>query len=117
MKRCKALGAMRMSKRGRRGDIWLIEINNKRRPVAIVDQETMAVEVDHVVASITGQRPRNEFDVEIEHWEEAGLDKPSVVRCSKINTFHHNDLIHKIGSLHKDDLHKVLKTIQSFFSI
>jgi mRNA interferase MazF len=102
---------------GRRGEVWLVELNNKRRPAVIVNQETMVVELDRVIATVTTQPPRNEYDVYIKHWEEAGLDKPSVVRCSKINTLHYKDLVFKIGSLAKEDLTSVLEIIQKFFSV
>ena len=107
---------MQMIKKGRRGEIWLAEIEDKRRPVVVVDKETMVVEIDRVVASVTSQPPRNEYDVIISHWQEAGLDKPSVVRCTKINTLHHNELVFKIGKLHEEDLATILRKIQDFFS-
>jgi len=104
-----------MNKKGRRGEIWLAEVENKRRPVAVIDKETMVVEIDRVVASVTSQPPRNEYDIVINHWQEAGLDKPSIVRCSKINTLHHNELFFKVGKLHDDDLAAVLSKIRDFF--
>lgn len=51
----------------------------------------------------------------IEYWNEAGLDKPSVVRCSKLNTLHYKELLFKIGNLHENDLERVLSTIRSYF--
>ncbi len=73
------------------------------------------MELDHLIATVTSQQSRNEFDVEIEYWEEAGLAKPSVVRCSKINTVHFEELLFKIGKLHEQDIQKVLTTIRSYF--
>ena len=32
---------MQMNKKGRRGEIWLAALENKRRPVAVIDKETM----------------------------------------------------------------------------
>ena len=87
-----------MTNKGRRGEIWLAEIEGKRRPVVVIDKETMVVEIDRVVASVTSQPPRSEYDIFINYWQEAGLDKPSIVRCTKINTLHHNELIFKIGN-------------------
>ena len=105
-----------MNKKGRRGEVWLVETDNKRRPVLIVDKETMIVEIDRVVATVTSQSSRNEYDIVLKYWQEAGLDKPSIVRCSKLNTIHHNELIFKIGKLHDDDLSNVLGKIRDFFN-
>lgn len=104
-----------MSNIGRRGEIWTVELNGKRRPVLIVSNDNVIVELDHLIATVTSQHPRNEFDVEIEYWEEAGLDKPSIVRCSKLNTVHFKELLFKIGKLHEHDLERVLTTIRSYF--
>ncbi len=73
------------------------------------------VELDHLIATVTSQQVKNEFDVVIEYWEEAGLDKPSIVRCSKLNTVHFKELLFKIGKLHEHDLERVLITIRNYF--
>ncbi|KYC85312.1 type II toxin-antitoxin system PemK/MazF family toxin [Heyndrickxia sporothermodurans] len=104
-----------MSKTGRRGEVWTVELNGKRRPVVIVSNDNVIVELDHLIATVTSQHARNEFDVVIEYWNEAGLDKPSVVRCSKLNTVHFKELLFKIGKLHEHDLDRVLKTIRNYF--
>ncbi|MGY0694093.1 type II toxin-antitoxin system PemK/MazF family toxin [Virgibacillus sp. FSP13] len=92
-----------MNKTGKRGEVWTVEINGKRRPVVIVSNDNVVVELDHLIATVTSQHVRNEFDVAVEYWEEAGLDKPSVVRCSKLNTVHFKELLFKIGKLHEHD--------------
>lgn len=104
-----------MIKTGKRGEVWTVEINGKRRPVVIVSNDNVVVELDHLIATVTSQHARNEFDVVIEYWEEAGLDKPSVVRCSKLNTVHFKELLFKIGKLHEHDLERVLTTIRNYF--
>ncbi|MEQ6378766.1 type II toxin-antitoxin system PemK/MazF family toxin [Bacillaceae bacterium S4-13-58] len=104
-----------MSKTGKRGEIWTVELNGKRRPVLIVSNDNVVVELDHLIATVTSQHTRNEFDVTIEYWEEAGLDKPSIVRCSKLNTVHYKELLFKIGKLHEHDLERVLQTIRNYF--
>jgi len=104
-----------MSNRGKRGEIWTVELNGKRRPVVIVSNDHVIAELDHLIATVTSQYARNEFDVLIEYWKEAGLDKPSVVRCSKLNTLHYKELLFKIGNLHENDLERVLSTIRSYF--
>ncbi|WP_246050117.1 type II toxin-antitoxin system PemK/MazF family toxin [Aquibacillus sediminis] len=72
-----------MSKSGKRGEIWTVELNGKRRPAVIVSNDNVIVELDHLIQTVTSQQIRNEFDIAIEYWEEAGLDKPSIVRSSK----------------------------------
>ena len=104
-----------MNKSGKRGEVWTVELNGKRRPVVIVSNDNVVVELDHLIATVTSQDVRNEFDVVIENWEEAGLDKPSIVRCSKLNTVHFKELLFKIGKLHEHDLEKVLTTIRNYF--
>lgn len=104
-----------MRKIGNRGEVWTVEINGKRRPVVIVSNDNVVVELDHLIATVTSQQARNEFDVVIEYWEEAGLDKPSIVSCSKLNTVHFKELLFKIGELHEHDLDRVLTTIRNYF--
>lgn len=101
--------------KNKRGEIWYLEINGKRRPVVIISNDNIVVELDRLVATVTSQKARNEFDVVLEDWEKAGLNKPSVVRCSKINTVHYKELLFKIGKLQEQDLERVIKTIRSYF--
>lgn len=51
-------------------DCW---VKWKRRPVVIVSNDNVVVELDHLIATVTSQHTRNKFDVAIEYWEEAGL--------------------------------------------
>lgn len=104
-----------MSKGGRRGEVWVAQIKDKSRPVVIVSNDDVVVEIDRLVATVTSQEPRNKFDVNLEYWKEARLDKPSVVRCSKINTLHYKELKFRIGELHEHDLNRVLETIRNYF--
>ncbi|MRH43587.1 type II toxin-antitoxin system PemK/MazF family toxin [Aquibacillus halophilus] len=104
-----------MSKAGKRGEVWTVELNGKRRPVVIVSNDNVIVELDHLIATVTSQHERNEFDVVIDYWKEAGLAKPSIVRCSKLNTVHYKELLFKIGKLQDQDLEKVLVAIRNYF--
>ncbi len=45
----------------------------------------------------------------------AGLAKPSIVRCSKLNTVHFKELLFKIGKLQDHDLERVLTAIRYYF--
>jgi mRNA interferase MazF len=58
---------------------------------------------------VTSQQPRNQFDVVLEHWKEAGLLKPSVARTSKItSSVHGSELKRCLGKLHNHDLEQIL---------
>ena len=59
----------------------------KHRPVVVVEiSDNSAVAV---ALKVTGHGPRPEYPGEIRlmGWKEAGLDKPSTVRCSKAASF------------------------------
>ncbi len=58
----------------------------KQRPVVIVGNE-LALDIDVIIVPVTSQKPRNQFDIVLEYWEEAGLLKPSVVRTPKLLPF------------------------------
>lgn len=61
-----------MTKQGNRGEIQTAEIIGKRRPVVVVSNDNVIAELDHLIATVTSQQVRNEFDVIIEYWQEAG---------------------------------------------
>lgn len=72
------------------GDVWRIDFVyeddpslSKKRPVvvAIIEEGQSSA----IVVKITGHGPRPEFpgEVRIGDWADAGLSKPSTVRCSK----------------------------------
>jgi mRNA interferase MazF len=103
-------------RKGKKGEVWkMVDKQGKPRPVVIVNNMDIVAELDHSVATVTSKGQRNKYDVVLEDWEQAGLDVPSVVRCSKINTIYHNDLIHKYGDLSESDLANVIETIKSYF--
>jgi mRNA interferase MazF len=90
-------------------------LQSKQRPVVIVGNE-LALDIDVIIAPITSQVPRrNEFDVVLEYWKDAGLLKPSVTRTSKIVSIHGSELKRKLGLLHEHDLEKVLQMCGSLF--
>ncbi|MGE7909630.1 type II toxin-antitoxin system PemK/MazF family toxin [Lysinibacillus xylanilyticus] len=88
----------------------------KRRPGVIVEVVNIIAEIDVTVAKITSQEPRNEYDIIIENWEEIGLNKPSVVRCTKLSTFSKGDLIFKAAVLDKETIQKISQTIIKYFT-
>ena len=64
---------------------------------------------------LTSQQARNSFDISIERWKEAGLEKPSVVRTSKPGTYHRQRLLKRLGALHESELANVLSVCQTIF--
>ncbi len=74
----------------RPGEVWRLEFAyeddpsiTKHRPVVVAVVEESAGMA--VVVKVTGHGPRREFpgEVRLLNWKEAGLSKPSTVRCSK----------------------------------
>jgi len=104
----------------KQGNVFLIKAfyqltgETKIRPVAIVSNEK-AIDLDVIVTPITGQDKRNDFDVPIIKWQEAGLEKPSIARTSKLTMINYNNLYKKIGELHKDDLVNILGKCKEVF--
>ncbi len=97
------------------GDIWLCFEGTKHRPVLIISDQLIGIDVDVLVSRVTSQQIRNRFDIKINHWREAGLNKESVVRCSKITHVNYMNLIRKIGELHADDMILVRKALAELF--
>lgn len=102
------------------GDVFLIKIyyphinQTKIRPVAIVSNEK-AIDLDVLITPITGQDARNEYDIPINKWKEAGLEKPSVARTSKITMIFSGILYKKIGELDNEDLKNILEKCKDCF--
>jgi len=109
-----------MKDKVKQGEVWLADVvfkgslQTKQRPVIIVGNE-LALDVDVIVAPVTSQQTRRQFDIVIEYWEDAGLLKPSVARTAKIISIHGSELIRQLGTLHNHDLEQVLKSCRSLF--
>lgn len=109
-----------VSDKFKQGDVFLIKVfyqltgGTKVRPIVIVSNEK-AIDLDVVITPITGHDKRNEFDIPIEKWKEAGLEKPSIARTSKLKTIHNNILYRKIGELDGEDLKNVLDKCKDVF--
>ena len=77
-----------------KGELWMAQDakSGKVRPFLVLSEELSGVDVDVSIAPTTTQTKRNEFDVDISSWKEAGLSTPSIVRCSKVHYIHHGFL-------------------------
>lgn len=86
----------------------------KQRPVVVVGNE-LVVDIDVLISPITSHTARGMFDVVVEHWREAGLLKPSVVRTAKLSAIPRSEIIRELGKLHDADLTKVLERCRKLF--
>lgn len=86
----------------------------KLRPVIIVSNEN-TVDIDVIAVSVSSTLPRNQFDIVIEFWKEAGLLKPSIARTSKIANASPTLLKRNLGTLVESDLEKVLDSCRNLF--
>ena len=103
-------------------DVWRIAFEyedqpgvTKERPVIIgaIDEEFALV----LVVKVTSHAPRPNYpgEVPLEDWKDAGLDKPSVARCSKTLLIPRSYLAgsHRYGRLSSRDSLKVAEALQS----
>ena len=102
-----------------KGEVWLAydEKSDKRRPFVIMSDELSGIDIDVAVTPTTTANMRNKFDVTIEFWEEAGLDKPCIARCSKIYVFSYLHLVRKLGNLNKSDLDRINEATRKFLGL
>ncbi|MCL1948284.1 MAG: type II toxin-antitoxin system PemK/MazF family toxin [Turicibacter sp.] len=95
------------------GDICIAYEGEKKRPVVIINNG-LGIDIDVSIARVTSQLPRNQFDVPLVKWKESGLQKPSVVRCSKINTISPGQELLKIGHISDEDLKAVREAVTQY---
>ena len=67
---------------------------------------------DMVVARVTSQSVRDDFDVEILEWEQAGLLLPSIARVHKLATLDKNLAERRLGILTFGDWMQVRSTFE-----
>ncbi len=75
----------------------------KARPVLIL----MDIGLDCLVCRITSIPHRGFLDLAVSHWQEAGLEKPSTIRLSRLVTVEKQILKLRIGRLAAEDLNHV----------
>lgn len=80
----------------------------KNRPVVVTSSGDIYV----LALKVTSHAPRNEWgEYALQHWQLAGLQKPSTVRISKRLRLQHRDMIRKIGRLHPLDIVNIQRII------
>ena len=96
------------------GDILIINFpfsdgqGSKRRPVMVI-RDTK--DKDLLIAKVTSQLHKTEFDILIQDWKQAGLISSSVVRIHKIQTLYTSLVLGQIGRLTSTDLKSVRKVL------
>ena len=102
-----------------KGELWMAQDvkSGKVRPFLVLSDEMSGIDVDVSIAPTTTQTMRNEFDVEIALWKEAGLSAPSVVRCSKVHYIHHSFLRRKLGNIEQSDMNKIEDALRKYFGL
>ena len=73
------------------------------RPVLVL----MDLGADCLVCRISSIPHRGFLDLPVTHWKEAGLEKPSTLRLSRLVTVEKTILKVRIGKLRPDDLERV----------
>jgi mRNA-degrading endonuclease toxin of MazEF toxin-antitoxin module len=76
----------------------------KKRPVIVVRD---AGDDDLLVAPVTSQAARSTYDVILNHWQQAGLRLPSIVRLDKLATIEKATVLRNLGRPGEEDLARV----------
>ena len=90
-----------------RGEVWLAQIGNKRRPVLILTRPEV-IDVRHLVtvAEVTTSVRGLAVEVEIDH-DTVGLDRASVVNCDGLYTIARSSLSRRVGVVDENTMVKV----------
>lgn len=102
----------------RKGDVWLAYDlhSNKNRPFIIISDKLVGIDVDMSVLTVTSiSKTRNPYDIDLKFWKEAGLFKPSIARCAKVQTLEQKLLRHKLGVLQPEDWEQVRQAVKDYF--
>lgn len=117
----------------KQGHLWVAPVAvtdgpKKPRPIVIVGSDKANDTLDIVINFVTKHTNRSEYDVEIKHWEQAGLKQPSWVRTGKPLTIERSKLNTTmvprdgvlqpkgyIGELNEEDLANVIEMCKHVF--
>ncbi len=95
----------------RRGELWLAEVDGKRRPVLLLTRsEVLDARSLVTVAEITTTSRGLAAEVDIDHVE-VGLDRPSVVNCDGLHTIAQGSLSGPIGHVGEDIMRSVCSAL------
>ena len=80
----------------------------KNRPVVVTSSGAIYV----MALKVTSHVPCNEWgEYALQHWQAAGLNKPSTVRIGKRLRLQQSDMVHRIGKLHPLDILNIQRII------
>jgi mRNA interferase MazF len=91
------------------GDVYICVLpftsgqGSKARPVLVL----MDLGADCLVCRITSVAHRGFLDLPVSRWQDAGLDKPSTIRLSRLVTLEKGVLKLRIGRLSAEDIHRI----------
>lgn len=95
----------------RRGEVWLAEVGQKRRPVLlltrteVIDVRTLAT-VAEISTSIRGLATEVDFDP-----VDAGISQPSVINCDGLHTILQSSLTGPLGRVDDEVMRRVCAAI------
>ena len=90
-----------------RGEVWLAEVGQKRRPVLVLTRpEVLDVRSLVTVAEITATIRGLAAEVEIDH-EKIGLAESSVINCDGLHTLAQTTLTRRVGTVDENTLESV----------
>lgn len=99
-------------------DLWFAEFpyeegnGSKDRPVIVLNVEPLEV----LSIKVTKTSARDEFDIPIVRWKEAGLKSESVARVSKAIELSYDKFRRKIGNVHMDDRQVIMSQYMKYIS-
>jgi len=95
----------------RRGEIWVAEVGDKRRPVVLLTRsEVLDARSLVTVAEITTSIRGLAAEVDIDHVA-VGLDRPSVINCDDLHTVAQASLSGPIGRVGDDTVRRVCSAV------
>jgi mRNA interferase MazF len=94
-----------------RGEIWLAEVGRKRRPVLVLTRPEVIevralVSVAEVTTSVRSIAAEVDFD-----YQQAGLDRPSVINCDGLHTITKASLTTYAGSVNEETMERICAAV------
>ena len=94
-----------------RGEVWLVQVGRKKRPVLVLTRpEVIDVRELVTVAEVTTTIRGLATEVDFDHTD-AGLDRPSVINCDGIHTIHQRSLTTRVGEVREGTITRVCSAI------
>lgn len=85
----------------------------KERPVVVLLKTGNRV----VCAALTSHTRAMPWEVELKHWQEAGLQRPSKVKVDTLSTFSSSSKVYRLGRLHPHDFRRVWSTFEKVINM